>query len=344
MVGIIVEIEAAIAACGVIVVAADALTVLTSLIRSTGMATFSTICLVGLEVDASLSADIQDTHALAAEAQRVASTSLITLSTMRFIELWIDARLIADQQRRRAILRACSLEAEVVARLVAASAVLWIRPDVDTSAAAGGLAGLADQLAITHHTALIAEARILTVTAVFRRTLRVYAYALALFIGLGAITVTSSIHAELAIRTLHPTRTTVVEVAPDVHAAVTTPLLRAWALDDTCAILTNFIIETRLIAATAVIHVAIGIDTDSVTVYLVRLGTAFSMIRQSIAKIGVREIRIFFATPGCHHQREQGGPYLPGGRQCEAPITCRVDEPVDRSTRVLAALHEWFFR
>jgi hypothetical protein len=68
---IILEIEAAVDARGLVVVAAGTFAVITSLIGGAGMTTLAAIGLVGLQVDASLAAGIGRANTLAGLADLV---------------------------------------------------------------------------------------------------------------------------------------------------------------------------------------------------------------------------------------------------------------------------------
>lgn len=63
-------------------------------------------------------------------------------------------------------------------------------------------------------------------------------------------------------------------------------------------------------AAAAVDDITIRADANTVAVGLVRVGTAVAVITQNIGEIGIREIRIFFATTPGRDQREQDEPKL----------------------------------
>jgi hypothetical protein len=107
---------------------------------------------------------------------------------------------------------------------------------------------------------------------------------------------TGPVHAKFVIRALDPARATVLEAALGIDARVAAPPLESRALDDTNTLFADFIVETWLIAATAVHDVTICADTGTITVGLVRVGTAPCTISDEIP---VREIGVFFATAPC---------------------------------------------
>jgi hypothetical protein len=100
----------------------------------------------------------------------------------------------------------------------------------------------------------------------------------------------------------------VLEAALDVDTRAITPLLVTAALDDTCSVLADFIVETRLAAAAAVQEITIDADAPALADDLVRVGTTPSIICQRIGKFPVREIGVLFATTRRRNQREQDDP------------------------------------
>ncbi len=344
MIGIIVEIEAAVDARGVVLVAAGALAVFAALVGGADSTTLAAIFFIGTQVDACLPAGVERTEALPGVADFVRSAGLIAAAAVRFIDLGVDARLIAFEQWRDASLHTLSVEAEIVAGLIAAAAMLGVGGGVDTIAVARGLADLADEFAFPHHAGLIPGADIVAAASVRRRVVGVDADAVADVVGAVAIVFAGPVHAKFVVSALDPARATVLEAALGVDANAPAPPLLAGALDDTVAALAHLVVETRLIAATAVQDITIWADTGAIAVDLVRLETTLSIRRERIDEISIREVGVFFATAPRRDQREQGDPHVLRRRQHEAAITARADTLSDPSTDVLAAIHEQFFR
>ncbi len=142
--------------------------------------------------------------------------------------------------------------------------------------------------------------------AVLLRGGRVDAEILTDHVGFGALGVTGPVHAIFVGRTGDSTPTTMLEAGVRVDAAVVAQDLQVGTVDLAHAIFADLIVEAGLAAATTVADVQISADTDTVTIDLLGVGTASTIIRG----FALREIGIgLTAAKHCNH-REQEEPHM----------------------------------
>jgi hypothetical protein len=163
---VIVEVEAAVLACGLVVVAAFALAVIAYLGRSANDTARATIRLVVFEIDTNLIADVGAAYTLSLETDLFRPAGLIAAAAVRRVGECVDAGVVTGHQRLDACLHALPLGAKANTGFVATTTVIRVGVGVDASIPAGGLALLAYESTLAQHTRPAAGTRMVAVTAV----------------------------------------------------------------------------------------------------------------------------------------------------------------------------------